>query len=332
MATLEATSRELRDQLSRRSLTAGDAAQSLARDLEKERRRRAELAAGLGAAQAELRQLQATATAAQAERKRSETAAVAQLAQLEESSRSQEETIRTLRQRVETAEANAALAQKAQQEAEASLRAAESAAAAAAAEASVAAVAQNQRVAQLSQDVSVAQRQFELVSRRYDETLQLVALLRKQNAPAEVAPVAQVAQLEESVRVLEGKLATATGVSERLRRDASVATSELSELKLRNDELARKAGEAGKLAEELVALRRRCGEMARELEEWRGAVADLREERVGVSGRGDGRTCTRCSYDRRCRRGRCRWRIHRIHRIHRIPWMGRDKDSNQCVL
>lgn len=56
----------------------------------------------------------------------------------------------------------------------------------------------------------MAQRQFELVSRRYDETLQLVALLRKQNAPAEVAPVAQVAQLEESVRVLEGKLATAT--------------------------------------------------------------------------------------------------------------------------
>ena len=55
-------------------------------------------------------------------------------------------------------------------------------------------------------------------------------LLRKQNAPAEVAPVAQVALLEESVRVLEGKLATATGVSERLRRAARVAPSELCEL------------------------------------------------------------------------------------------------------
>ena len=150
-------------------------------------------------------------------------------------------------------------------------------------------------------EIQLMQTQFEMVNTKYEDMKKLVGVLKKQLQerpvveesvkPAEAeTPFSPPQQNELTVRMKEmelrekskdGRISSLELLIERLKKDAENNTSELMDLKMKNDELEKRSGRVKEVEAELHELQVKYNEMVDEYTEMREVVTDLRDEKVG---------------------------------------------------
>ena len=131
-------------------------------------------------------------------------------------------------------------------------------------------------------EVKLAQSQFELINSKYEETIKLVGILKKQvqntvipsavpeateEAPEEIdvvfplsvpkqsAEPSKVQEMEAELRSKDGKIASLNDMIKRLRQDASHTTDALTDMKVQYDEMEKKVAAVKAVEEEVLANR-----------------------------------------------------------------------------
>lgn len=95
-------------------------------------------------------------------------------------------------------------------------------------------------------------------------------------------------EMELREKSKDGRISSLELLIERLKKDAENNTSELMDLKMKNDELEKQSGRVKEVEAELHELQVKYNEMVDEYTEMREVVTDLRDEKVGVVAGCDG--------------------------------------------
>ena len=305
----------LTDRLSRQEQEVSEHTIGLVKELEKERRKKTELMQTVAELQSEVKMLRASNTAITSSHSQVETETESKLMEAEKRAATLESENSSLRLTV--AEKEKALIEAKQQEEfhqqeketeetqwkkelqEVRLELAREREAI-----------RHREVSQAN-EVRLAQSQFELINTKYEETVKLVALLRKQLQDQTVKPhsepstqesvttsevplplfsaptgsagnpsIARLKELEQQLRAKEGRLTASETALERLRRDTERSASELLDLKRENDELMKQVVSMESLREEYKTCVLKYNKMVEEYDTMRSDLMDMRDERV----------------------------------------------------
>lgn len=317
---LQEERRMLTDRLSRQEQEVSEHTINLVKELEKERRKKAELMQTVAELQSEVKILRATNTTIASNHSQVETVVESKLMESEKRVTALESENSSLRLKVAEKEKDLMefkiQEETRQQEEEAKESEWKKELQDLRLELDKQREASRHREVSQSNEVRLAQNQFELINSKYEETVKLVALLRKQlqeqssisqpsepsthksesvteeNLPLFPTPVGpkvnpsttRLKELEQQLRAKEGRLTAAEAALERLRRDAERSASELLDLKRENDELTKQTAKMESLREEYKNFVLKYNKMVEEYSAMSSDLMDIRDERVEDEG------------------------------------------------